>query len=92
MIKEIVYQTRFKKDLKKLKKSDKDLSLLKEVIIKLQKEEPLDDKYVNHPLQGKFKGYYDCHIENDWVLIYGYSKNRLQLVCVRTGSHSELFG
>lgn len=92
MIKEIVYQTRFKKDLKKLKKSKKDLSPLKEVIIQLQYGKQLDEKYKNHPLQGEYKGYFDCHIENDWVLIYGYSKNQLQLICVRTGSHSEVFG
>lgn len=91
MIKDIVYQTRFKKDVKKLNKAGKDLSLLKETILKLQREEPLDKKYKNHPLQGDYKGYYDCHIQNDWVLIYGYSNDKLQLICVRTGTHSEVF-
>lgn len=67
------------------------MKLLKDVIETLRLGLPLDKKYRNHPLQGEYKGYYDCHIENDWILIYGYSQNKLQLICVRTGTHSDLF-
>jgi addiction module RelE/StbE family toxin len=41
---------RFKKDAKKLSKSgSKDMSKLKEIIRKLEREEPLEKKYKTHP-------------------------------------------
>ena len=44
---------RFKKDAKKLSKSgSKDMSKLKEVIRKLEREEPLEKEYKPHPLSG----------------------------------------
>ena len=33
----------------------------------------------------------ECHIEQDWLLVYQYIDNELVLVLVATGSHSELF-
>jgi mRNA interferase YafQ len=34
----------------------------------------------------------ECHIEPDWLLIYRIDKAYNELILVRTGSHSELFG
>ena len=42
----------------------------------------------DHALAGKWKGFRDCHLEPDWVLIYEISAERLKLV--RTGTHSDL--
>ena len=41
------------------------------------------------PLGGEWKGWRDCHVEPDWVLIYRKDDVTLQLG--RTGSHSDLF-
>ncbi|MEZ5691224.1 MAG: type II toxin-antitoxin system YafQ family toxin [Rickettsiales bacterium] len=81
--------TLFKKDLKRLKKSGVDLSKLELIVIKLVKEEKLDKKYRDHILVGNWKGFRECHIAPDWLLIYRVEDGELQLA--RTGSHSKLF-
>jgi len=83
------YTTQFKKDYKKVKKQDKDLSKLKIVIEKLIDQQALESKYKDHQLTGNWKGHRDCHIEPDWILIYQLIDNTL--ILERTGSHSDLF-
>lgn len=88
---EIKYHNKFKKDLKILKKRKFNMNALREVIITLANEKPLPEKYSNHPLIGEFKGYMDCHIGNDWILIYKVDKEVSILSLYRTGTHSDLF-
>lgn len=83
------YTTQFKKDYKRIKKQNKDLSKLRVVIEKLVGQQTLESKYKDHQLTGDWKGHRDCHIEPDWLLIYQLTCNALMLE--RTGSHSELF-
>lgn len=35
------------------------------------------------------KGYWDCHIEPDWLLIYKLTQYEVRLA--RTGTHADLF-
>ncbi len=79
----------FKKDYKRAQKQTKDLSKLKEVVEKLAAQEQLDVKYRDHPLLGEWKGFRDCHIEPDCILIYKATK--YELILARTGTHAELF-
>lgn len=88
---EIKFTTQFKKDLKLAKKQGKDSEKLYSVIEKIAKGEPLDLKYRDHNLTGKYKNCRECHIEPDWLLIYEIINDVLVLVLNRTGSHSELF-
>ena len=83
------YTTQFKKDYKRLKKQNKELSKLRIVIEKLVSGQLLEPKYKDHQLSGNWKGHRDCHIEPDWILIYKIASDDLYLE--RTGSHSELF-
>lgn len=84
---------RFKKDVKKLTKSgSKDMSKLKTIIRILEREEPLGKEHKPHPLSNNWKDHMECHIESDWLLIYRIEKKFNELILVRTGSHSELFG
>jgi len=85
----ITYSSQFKKDYKKLKKQQKDFKKLKEVLDLLLLKQTLPPNYFDHPLIGGWKGYRDCHIEADWVLIYKSTSDKLHLE--RMGSHSELF-
>lgn len=39
-----------------------------------------------------YKGCYECHINPDWLLVYRIVQDKLILLLVATGSHSELFG
>lgn len=82
---------RFKKGLNKLKKNGFDTNLLYNVITLLQNGKSLPEKYCNHPLKGKYKGYYDCHILPDLILIYKIEKEKLTLVLLDIGTHSNLF-
>ncbi|MBR1419618.1 MAG: type II toxin-antitoxin system YafQ family toxin [Selenomonadaceae bacterium] len=82
--------TRYAKDIEQLRSRGRDLSKLKTVIDLLCTGEPLPPQYRVHPLQGKMKGYRDCHIEPDWILIYKIDMGRLLLILSRTGSHSDL--
>ncbi len=86
----IVTETsQFKKDLKKVKRQDKDLRKLKSLVFKLAHNQKLDAKYKDHPLKSNWKNRRECHIEPDWLLIYKLLPD--ELILERTGSHSELF-
>jgi mRNA interferase YafQ len=85
----IEYSSRFKKDLKRIKKSNKKIQKLLDVVEILINRESLPDKYGPHPLVGTFKGWWDCHIEPDWLLIYRITEDTLELS--RMGSHSDIF-
>ena len=85
----IFYTNQFKKDYKRIKKQNKDLAKLRIVIEKLIVKERLDLKYRDHPLTGNWKGFRDCHLAPDWILIYKIGEDLL--ILERTGSHSDLF-
>ncbi|NBB79059.1 MAG: type II toxin-antitoxin system mRNA interferase toxin, RelE/StbE family [Verrucomicrobia bacterium] len=85
----VVFKSRFKKDLKKLKSSNRDEDELLEVIGVLAYAQPLDEKFRDHALVGNYAGCRECHIRPDWLLIYQTTDTDLLLM--RTGSHSELF-
>jgi len=84
----VVFKGRFKKDLKKLKSSNRDEDELIAVITVLANEEPPDEKFRDHNLIGNYAGCRECHIRPDWLLIYQMAETDLLLM--RTGSHSEL--
>ena len=86
----LVRKSRFKKDCKKLKSSGKDLNKLRLVIELLVQGNDLPSKNRDHFLIGKYKDFRECHIEPDWLMIYKLTPT--ELILVRTGSHSELFG
>lgn len=89
---DIIFSSQFRKDYKRIKKSGhKDIRKLQDILLLLANEKPLEARYNNHPLQGVLKGYFDCHIEPDWLLIYRIDKDANCLKLARTGSHSELF-
>ena len=80
----------FRKDYRKLRSSGKDLSRLAFVIDTLATGESLAESYRDHALIGNYLGCRECHISSDWLLIYQTTET--ELILVRTGSHSELFG
>ncbi len=83
--------TKFKKDYKLAKKRGLDMRLLEYVIDELLLGHTLDAKYLDHPLHGDYEGFNECHIQPDWLLIYGKDKENLILTAVRTGTHTDLF-
>lgn len=87
----IKYHSKFKKDIKTIKKRNYDLSKLQKVIEILAEEKTLPAKYKDHSLTGIYQDFRECHILPDWLLIYRIDKDILTLVLSRTGTHSELF-
>lgn len=87
---ELVRKSRFKKDFKKLLSSGKDLERLGEVIGTLRAGGALEERYRDHLSIGDYADHRECHISPDWLLIYQTTET--ELILVRTGSHSVLFG
>ena len=82
---------RFRKSLKKVIRRGKDVNKLHEVVSRLANGETLDPKYKDHAFSGDLEGLRDCHIENDWVLLYFYTTTgELVLTLSDTGTHSDL--
>jgi mRNA interferase YafQ len=57
----------------------------------LARDEPLPERYQDHPLSGDWQGYRDCHVWPDLLLVYE-KPDPQTLRLVRLGSHSEIFG
>ncbi len=81
--------SQFKRDVKRLLQSGKDIEKLLSIVKELAEGRKLSPKCYDHPLIGKYKDKRDCHIEPDWILIYAITDD--ELVLYRTGSHSQLF-
>lgn len=82
--------SQFKKDLKRYKHKNDVIDKL-EVILKLLAQGlPIPDENRPHLLTGNYKGYMECHVENDTLLIWFDQKTGI-IKLVRFGTHSELF-
>ena len=86
---EIEYSKSFKKAFKKL--NDNEKKLTKDIIWQLANNEELASRYKDHALIGSYKGFRECHVKPDLLLIYKKQNEILLLTCVEIGSHSELF-
>lgn len=82
--------SRYKKSLKKMLKRGKDIKKIVAVVEMLAKGESLPPQYKDHALVGDLIATRDCHIENDWVLLYQIKNDILILTLVDTGTHSDL--
>ena len=89
----LVLSNNFKKQYKKIARQGKNLDKIDEIIDKLARFEILDPKYRDHNLINDkyYKNCRECHIEPDWLLVYQYEEDKLNLLLIATGCHSELF-
>ena len=87
---ELTYSTQFKKDLKRFKRQPSKLEALRIVLIQLVNNGSVDASYKPHMLSGEYAGCMECHIQNDFLLVWlDTDSNTIKLI--RLGSHSELF-
>lgn len=84
-----VYTTQFRRDVKKAKQRGYDMQKLKTVTLLLLNEEPLPEQYRDHALKGVWKHHRDLHIEPDWLLIYKVDGD--DCIFSRTGTHADIF-
>ncbi|CAK7193007.1 mRNA interferase toxin YafQ [Commensalibacter sp. Nvir] len=82
----------FKRDLKREKKGRYRTVLQSSfaaMVTHLANDKDLELRHVDHALAGTWKGFRNCHVKPDLILIY--EKPDLEtLVLVRLGSHAEL--
>ena len=88
---ELILSARFKKGFKLAKKRGLNVTLLNEVVDLLLAGRVLDAKYKDHELKGQYKGFRECHIQPDWLLVYLVEDDVLVLTLVDTGTHADLF-
>lgn len=85
------YSKSFKKDLKRFEHQKALIIILREVIERLLKHQPLEEKFCDHSLNGIWIGHRECHLKPDFLLIYKIDENQEFLFLERVGSHAELF-
>lgn len=56
----------------------------------LAEDKPLPESYQDHALVGNWKGYRECHLKPDLLLIYSKPDSHT-LRIARLGSHSNIF-
>jgi mRNA interferase YafQ len=79
----------FKRDRKRAGRRGKDLDKLDMLMRRLASEEQLEVRHRDHKLTGPWQDFRECHIEPDWLLVYGIAND--EITFVRTGTHSDLF-
>ena len=88
---EIVYTSEFRRGVRLLTRRGYDIGKLQRVILKLANGETLPKQNNDHALKGNWRGYRECHIASDWLLIYRIDGATLTLVLSRTGTHADIF-
>ena len=81
------------KDWERLSHSGRyDMNRLKEAMLLLiANDAPLPPEYLGHELTGEWKGFRECHIGGDFLLIYELRADG-EIIFTRTGTHADLFG
>jgi mRNA interferase YafQ len=74
-----------------MQKRHKDMAKLFNILIQIIWEEPLPPHCRPHILSGNWDGFWECHIEGDWVLIYKINPVKKIVYFSATGTHSDLF-
>jgi len=83
------FTTQFVKDSILMRKRGRDLDDLFDILAEIIWEEPLPERCREHGLSGNYSGYTECHVKNDWLLIYRFFPGKVTFT--RTGTHSDLF-
>ncbi|MBQ9472823.1 MAG: type II toxin-antitoxin system YafQ family toxin [Bacteroidales bacterium] len=91
-MRQIVFTSQYKRDLKLALRRNLPEEKLNEVIKMLATDHPLPTANKDHALKGEFRGFRECHIQPNWLLMYRKDDLQLQLVLMRTGTHADLFG
>jgi mRNA interferase YafQ len=85
------FTRQYLRDLKLARKRNLDEQKLNEVILLLISGDKLPAHFHNHFLSGVYKGYCECHIAPDWLLVYSKDTTVRLITLIRTGTHSDLF-
>jgi mRNA interferase YafQ len=92
MMYEIYFSNQFKRSYKKCLKRGCNKMLFEEVVTLLAETGTLPSRYRPHKLTGDWQGFWECHIQPNWLLIWEQHEKELILILTDTGTHSDLFG
>lgn len=81
----------FTKDYKLCKKRGLNIILLTEIFNQLQEYGKIHTQFKPHKLGGNYAGFWECHIQSDWLLIWLQDDKNKIIELTRTGTHSDLF-
>ena len=91
MKRQVIKSTKFKKDYKRYRNNLPKLKKLYSLLEYLQNTGRVPIEYRPHKLHGAYEGSMECHIEDDFLLIWiDETTNTIKLL--RLGTHHELFG
>lgn len=82
--------SQFKKDLKRYKHKSEVIDKLELILKLLANNLPIPEENKPHVLTGNYRGYMECHVVSDTLLIW-WNKEEGIIKLVRFGTHSELF-
>ncbi|MEL5895107.1 type II toxin-antitoxin system YafQ family toxin [Bacteroides sp. GD17] len=88
---EIEYTTKFKRSFKKCLKRGLNPAVLEKAMQVLSDSGTLPAEYRPHKLSGQYEGYWECHLQSDWLLVWLQDDGRLVLTLIDTGTHADLF-
>ena len=89
-MRELILTGRFRRYLRRMARRGKDSRRLGEITERLIRGEPLSPRHRMHQLMGNWAPLWECHIENDWLLIWDEDNDSVTLI--RTGTHADIFG
>lgn len=89
---EIEYTNRFKRSFKRCIKRGLNVEVFATAVEILHQTGTLPPEYRPHKLSGKYTGYWECHLQPDWLLVWLPREEELVLTFIDTGTHSDLFG
>ena len=91
MKKKIIPSTKFKKDQKRYRHNIEKMKKLYDLLVILEETGHVPQEYQPHMLSGNYKGFMECHVEDNFLLIWIDETSDI-IKLVRLGTHHELFG
>lgn len=91
MKKKIIPSTKFKKDQKRYRHNIEKMKKLYDLLVILEETGRVPQEYQPHMLSGNYKGFMECHVEDNFLLIWIDETSDI-IKLVRLGTHHELFG
>lgn len=89
-MKTLRFSSQYKKDAKRFRNQPEKMEKVANILRMLRDDIPIPKEYDPHMLKGQYKGCMECHVENDFLLIW-IDETTNQIGVLRLGSHSELF-
>ena len=86
----VSYSPLIRKDQARMVRRGKNTEKLIKAIFHLKENGTLPVQYGTHKLHGEYAGYWECHLESDWLLVYILTPETV--VIFRTGTHTDIFG